>query len=628
MPEHAEIIHPRPQLTRTHWIDLGGPWGFAYDDDGCGLDQHWEECKVWANVFTRTIQVPFPPEAPASGIGDNGLHAIVWYRHTFRLPTGFEGKRWLLHFGAVDYYARVWVNGHLVSMHEGGQTPIKVDITTALHTEGEQVVVVRAEDAPKDLSQPRGKQDWQDPPRETWSRRTTGIWQPVWLEPVPSTHITQVRWTPDLDRGLLSFAIRIERSEDTPLYIRLRFNQRGMDLANDIYMVRGTELRRQVAFDQAAIVDNNQLLWTPESPNLINVTLTILKDEGDEVVDEVQSYFGLRSVAVTNGHFQLNGLPYYLRMALEHGYWPETHLASPGVEALQREVELAKAMGFNGLRIHQRVADPRFLYLCDRYGLLVWGEMANAYVFSPLAIERLTREWLEVIKRDYNHPCIVAWVPFNESWGVPNVARDPAQRNYVQALFHLTKALDPTRPTIGNDGWDNFVSDIFGVHDYSSEGDTLYERYGSPEAVERTLLEIQPGYHALLLPGFRREGEPIMLTEFGGISYQPNSGEPEFGYSRAADREAFLKQYRELLNAVLNSPAIAGFCYTQLTDVERETNGLLTADREPKLDVDAVRAITSRASAAVPGDLISQVHESHSITSFASAGLKAKYGTS
>ncbi len=586
------------------------------------LIEKWQEKE---EVFTRTIQVPYPPESIASGIGDNGFHAVVWYRRTFEVAPEDAEKRLLLHCGAIDYYAQVWVNGQLIARHEGGQTPITVDIRTALRPGTEQVVVIRAEDAPKDLTQPRGKQDWQEPPHEIWYHRTTGIWQPVWLEPVSPTYISQVRWTPDLDRGLLSFTVTLEREEDTPLNLRVRLYQDGLDLANDVYMMRGTELRRQIAFDPAAMVASDQLLWSPRHPNLIDVTLTVLS--GDKVIDEVQSYIGIRSVSVADGRFLLNGLPYYLRFVLEQGYWPDTHLAAPDANALRREVELIKEMGFNGVRVHQEVADPRFLYWCDRLGLLVWGEMANAQVFSPLAVQRLIREWMEVVTRDYNHPCIVAWVPLNESWGVPNVARDPAQQHYVQALYHMTKALDSTRPVIGNDGWDNFVSDIFGVHDYTFEGSVLTERYGSFEAVARTLHEVQPSNHALILPGYRREGEPIMLTEFGGINFHPDGDGPTFGYGSVTDSESLLEKYKELIDAIVSSPAIAGFCYTQLTDVEQETNGLLTEYREPKLNPTAVREITTQVSAAVPGDVITKMLQAHSVTSFTSAGLKSKSGS-
>ncbi len=623
MNRKSETLHPRPQLTRARWIDLGGEWGFTYDDNGCGIDDHWQERQ---DVFTRAIQVPYPPESSASGIGDNGFHAVAWYRRTFEVDAEDAGKRLILHCGAVDYSAQVWVNGHLVAMHEGGQTPFSADITPALHPTGEQVIVIRAEDEPKDLTQPRGKQDWQEPPHEIWYHRTTGIWQPVWLEPVSSTYISQIRWTPDLDSGLLSFMIVLQRVGDEPLNVRVKLNLHGVDLADDTYMMRGTELKRQIAFDPAAMVDGgDRLLWSPRKPNLIDVTLAVLA--GDEVIDEVQSYIGIRSVSVSNGRFLLNGLPYYLRLVLEQGFWPESHLAPPDADAFRREVELIKEMGFNGVRIHQKVEDPRFLYWCDRLGLLVWGEMANAYVFTPQAVGRLTREWIEVVTRDYNHPCIVAWVPFNESWGVPNVAHDKAQQHYVQALYHLTKTLDPTRPTVGNDGWDNFVSDIFGVHDYSFDGAVLRDRYGSFEAVERTLREVQPSYHSLILPGYRREGEPIMLTEFGGINFHTNGDGPGYGYSTVTDSESFLIGYKELLDAILNSPAIAGFCYTQLTDVEQETNGLLTANREPKLNPADVRAITSQVSAAVPGDVISKMLQAHSVTSFTSAALKSKTGS-
>jgi len=614
MQEKSISVHPRPQLTRTHWIDLDGPWSFTYDDADRGLNEGWQER---ADVYTRTIQVPFPPESPASGIGDTAFHPIIWYCRTFELPPEDTGKRLLLHCGAVDYHAHVWVNGRLVATHQGGQTPFTADITTALRPNAEQVLVIRAEDAPLDLTQPRGKQDWQEQPHNIWYHRTTGIWQPVWLEPVAPTHITQVRWTPDLNQGLLGFSMRLQHQEETSLRLRMQLSLHGATLADDIYTVQGTEVQRQIAFDRAGMMNRRKLLWSPEYPNLVGATLSLLAN--NEIIDEVQSYVGLRSVGTENGHFLLNGLPYYLRLVLEQGYWPQSHLAAPSVEALRREVEVVKELGFNGVRIHQKVEDPRFLYWCDRLGLLVWGEMANAYIFSPSAVERLTREWLEVLARDYSHPCIITWVPLNESWGVPNVARDPAQRHYVQTLYHLTKTLDPTRPVIGNDGWEHVVSDIYSIHDYAFDGSILRERYGSLEAVERTLREVQPGYRSVILPGYQRKNEPIMLTEFGGISYQPQAGESWHGYGTVTNRDAFLSKYRELVDAILDSPAIAGFCYTQLTDTGQETNGLLTENREPKLDPEAIRQTTSRASAAVPGDVISQMQKAQDITSFGSA---------
>lgn len=600
MQEKTEILHPRPQLTRPEWIDLSGAWGFVYDDTAIGLDEGWQQRK---DAFTRTIQVPFPPESPASGIGDTSFHPIVWYRRTFHSPSLDNGKRLLLHCGAIDYASQVWVNGQLVATHEGGNTPCSADITSALNENTEQIIVIRAEDAPLDLTQPRGKQDWQEHPHAIWYHRTTGIWQPIWLEPVSATYITQVRWTPDLDSSMLGVVVKLQRRDIHPLHLRIELSLHDTVLSDDVYLIQGAEIHRQITFDQTGTMNRDALLWSPRHPNLIDAQLTLLNE--NEVIDEVQCYAGLRNVSVEGGHFLLNGRPYYLRLALEQGYWPQTHLAAPDVASLRREVELTKQLGFNGVRIHQKVEDPRYLYWCDRLGLLVWGEMANAYVFSPAAVERLTREWLSVVERDYSHPCIVAWVPLNESWGVPNAARDPAQRSYIQALYHLTKALDTTRPVIGNDGWEHIISDIHSVHDYSFDGQVLRDRYGSIEAVQRTLREVQPGHHFVILPGYHNEGEPIMLTEFGGISYRPDANNSTwFGYGTVGDQDAFLAKYKELVDTILDSPAIAGFCYTQLTDTGQETNGLLTANREPKLDIEQVCQITSRASAAVPGDVI------------------------
>jgi len=623
--ESADTIatHPRPQLTRPRWTDLGGEWGFAYDDAGRGIDEGWPER---AAPFTRTIRVPFPPESSASGVGDTSFHPIVWYRRAFDDPRANDEERLLLHCGAVDYRAQVWVNGRLVATHEGGHTPFSADITPALRPDGAQVVVVRAEDPPEDLAQPRGKQDWQEKPHKIWYDRTTGIWQPVWLEPVAPVHIARLRWTPDLDRGLVGLAVTLSRPGDATLRVRVRLQLHAHVLADDTYVIQGGSVQRDIALDPGAMrMSGERVLWTPETPNLVDATITVLDDEG--VVDEARSYVGLRSVGVANGRFMLNGRPNYLRMALEQGYWPASHLAAPSDAALRREVELAKELGFNGLRIHQKVEDPRFLYWCDRLGLVVWGEIANAYVFSQTAVARLTREWLEALERDYNHPCIVAWVPLNESWGVPNLAGDPAQRTYVQGLYYLTKTLDPTRPAIGNDGWEHLVGDIYGIHDYTCEGTALRERYGSVEAVERTLRgEVQPQQHAVTLPGYRRVGEPIMITEFGGLSYKPDEDELWFGYATVTSQEQFLATYRELVEAILDSPAIAGFCYTQLTDTQQETNGLLTADREPKLDPAAISAITRSPTAAMPGDVIRQIQESRGVTPFVGTTMDAADG--
>jgi beta-galactosidase/beta-glucuronidase len=597
-----EIIHPRPQLARATWTDLCGTWGFAYDDEDTGLEDRWH---LACEPFLETILVPFPPESPASGLGRRDFHPVVWYRRTFSVVAGPD-ERVILHFGAVDYRARVWVNGLLVADHEGGHTPFRADVTGQLHAGAdEQVIVVRAEDRPADLEQPRGKQDWELEPHKIWYHRTTGIWQPVWLEIVGRTHVADLRWTPDLDRNVLGLQMRLNEPPRRPLTLSVELSLHGAPVASDRYLMEQSEIRRDIALGPETTMTRERVHWSPRTPNLIDAVLTLR--DGDRVVDEVRSYAGMRSAAFVDGRFLLNDRPYYLRLALAQNYWPESHLAAPHAGALRREVELAKELGFNGVRIHQKVEDPRFLYWCDRLGLLVWGEMANAYVFSPLAVERLTREWIDVVARDYSHPCIVTWVPFNESWGVLGLERDPAQQSYVRAIYHLTKALDPTRPVVGNDGWEHLVGDVWGIHDYASEGSVIRERYGRPEAVETTLETLQPHFRTLVLPQADRRGQPVMLTECGGMVLIPRTRRAWRGYSVVEDEDALVARYEELITAILGCRTIAGFCYTQLTDTEQETNGLLWADRTPKVDPETIRAITTRPSAAVPGDLLAAV---------------------
>ncbi|MBA2767794.1 MAG: glycoside hydrolase family 2 [Sporichthyaceae bacterium] len=597
--------HPRPQLTRERWTDLAGTWKFAHDDDDVGIDEGWADRP---ELLTTTIQVPFPPESPASGIGVAGFHPVVWYSRSFQAAHR-PGERLLLHFGAVDYRASVWVNGRLVVTHEGGHTPFSADITPMLVPEAEQVVTVRAEDQPTDLTQPRGKQDWREQPHSVWYERTTGIWQPVWLEPVPATRIELLRWTPDLDRAVLALRAQV-RGHDPSSRIRVRLTLRDELVAEDIYPVTGSTTTHFVALDPGRIAhDGRAYLWAPDHHNLFDATVTMLS--GDEVVDEVTSYVGLRSVDVSRGRFRLNHRAMVLRMVLAQNYWPQSHLAAPGAEALRREVELVKELGFNGVRIHQKIEDPRFLYWCDVLGLLAWTELPSALTFDTATVSRLTREWLEVLDRDASSPSVVAWVPFNESWGVPSLESDPAQQHTVRALYSLTKAIDPTRPVIANDGWEHLVSDIFGIHDYSQEADALRERYGSREAAIRTLRETQPYYRSIALGDVELGDAPLMITEFGGVTYDPDSDAFWNGYGAVDDPDQLATRYNELVTALLDSPVVAGFCYTQLTDTAQERNGLLYEDRRPKVDPEVIARTNRRASAAVPADAIAEIQIVH-----------------
>ena len=358
-------------------------------------------------------------------------------------------------------------------------------------------------------------------------------------------------------------------------------------LADDTYAVVAGEVHRRIALSDPGIDDyRNDLLWSPSSPTLAEVQLQLWGGRG-ELLDTARSYTALRSIGVQGDRFVLNGRPYILRMVLDQGYWPESGLTAPDDDALRRDVELVKLMGFNGVRKHQKIEDPRYLYWADKLGLLVWEEMPSAYRFTAESVQRLTREWIAAIERDISHPSIVAWVPFNESWGVPDLPDSPSQRHYVQALYHLTKTLDPTRPVIGNDGWESVATDIIGIHDYDDQPERIAKRYGAEEVESRLFKRERPGGRLLLLDGQAHSGQPIMLTEFGGIAFSPDPNST-WGYSRSENIEQFARKYTELLAAVRSLTALAGFCYTQFADTYQEANGLLYADRTPKFPIEEV----------------------------------------
>src|SRR5215204_2533443 len=520
----TDVLSPRPQLQRPGWISLNGPWEFAIDEGGTVCDPHLVQ-------WTSTIEVPFAPETPRSGIHNTTLFRSCWYRRIITGPARSDREsRVLLHFGAVDYKATVWANGAMVGGHEGGYTPFTCDITAALADTNRCELIVRAEDDPGDLEKPRGKQDWQLEPHSIWYPRTTGIWQTVWLEHVPATWIDEIRWTPNLERWEIGCAVWCAGWRGDALRLRVRLTVDGQLLAEDIYSMTAAEIHRRIVLSDPGIDDSrNDLLWNPGWPRLIDAELT-LEDTDGAVLDRVHSYTALRSVAVDGNRFILNGRPYGLRLVLDQGYWPTSGLTPPDDDALRRDVELAKAMGFNGVRKHQKIEDPRYLYWADKLGLMVWEEMPSAYRFTRTAIKRTVREWSEAIERDYSHPCIVAWIPFNESWGVPELTNTQAQRHAVEALYHLTKTLDATRPVIGNDGWESVATDIIGIHDYDDDPARMARRYQADEVLPRLFRRERPGGRLLVLDGQPHAEHPIVLSEFGGIAY---SAEPRcWGYSR------------------------------------------------------------------------------------------------
>jgi len=564
-------------------MSLNVEWNFAFDDSqSYGLPA---EVVDWP----LKIQVPYAPESIRSGIGDTSFHRCCWYQREVDYPPPSEG-RVLLHFGAVDYFARVWVNDLLVARHKGGFTPFSADITFALNKNGRQRITVQAEDDPEDLEKPRGKQDWKLEPHSIWYYRTSGIWQTVWIENVPETYLEHIRWSPHVERWEMGLEAFIVGPIEDGLEILVRMSRDQHLLVEDRYKVLKDEIHRRIALSDPGIEDfRNDLLWTPERPTLIHTEVLLVR--GDKVIDQVRSYSAIRSVKVHRDRFLLNGRPYHLRLVLDQGFWPETLMTAPSDEALRRDVELAKAMGFNGVRKHQKIEDPRYLYWADTLGLVVWEEMPSAYRFTTRSIKRLMREWIEAIERDYSHPCIIVWVPFNESWGVPDLSATQAHRDAVHAFFHLTKTLDPTRPVIGNDGWESSATDIIGIHDYDGDPTTLRERYGPQVKPEEMVDRRRPGGRMLTLDGYPHCGQPIILTEFGGVAYikpdQPLFHEA-WGYQRCDSIADYEQQTLSLIEVARTTGMFCGFCYTQFADTFQEANGLLFADRTPKIALEKI----------------------------------------
>jgi beta-galactosidase/beta-glucuronidase len=596
MSKHAKSLslhgYPRPQLCREAWTSLDGTWDFAID-----ATARWTAPD--AVKFDRTITVPFAPETPASGIEHTDFMKACWYRREIPTPKVGKNQRVLLHFEAVDYEATVWVNNSLAVRHEGGYTPFSADITELLTSGKTQAITVRAEDDPADMAKPRGKQDWKREPHSIWYQRTSGIWQPVWLEVVNTAHIQRLRWGANADRWEVSLHAHVARTnEDEALKLRILLKLRGRTLCDDLCTVTDGVVERVIVLPDPGIDDaRGELFWSPFNPNLIDAELELIDADG-KVCDRVTSYTAMRSVQVSRDRFVLNGRPLNLELVLDQGYWPETGLTAPDDDAYRRDVELAKQMGFNGVRKHQKIESARFLYWADKLGLMVWEEMPSCYTFSSKAIRRMTRQWMEAIERDASHPCIIAWVPFNESWGVPDLPISAMQRHAIQALYHLTKTLDASRPVIGNDGWEAAATDIIAIHDYEADPRAIARRYDAQSTeLAKILHQERPGHRVLLLEEFQYRGQPIMLTEFGGIAYSKDQVHT-WGYSRAQSKDDFADRYHALLSAVRKLPILAGFCYTQFTDTYQEANGLLYMDRTPKFPIEeiaiATRGIRSR----------------------------------
>lgn len=571
--------YPRPDFQRLEWVNLNGQWDFVFDDGNVGKLQQWEL------VFpkSRKIEVPFCYQSELSGIKEADIHPILWYNRTFMLPDTFSNKRVLLHFGAVDYHCEVYINGRMVGKHSGGYTPFHFPVEDYL-VPGENKLTVRVEDRP-DCSQPRGKQFWKPWGQGCWYEACSGIWQTVWLETVGERYLKSVRIFPDIDRREIRMEVILDDTPKSPLLLKTDIFYEG-----DVVTMHSQSLQRQhtvitIALEEKDFIDERHYWW-PHAPHLFDATFTLVA--GDRQLDHVSSYFGMRKVSIRGGHIFLNNMPYYQKLVLDQGYWEDGMLTAPSDEALRKDVELTKQLGFNGARKHQKIEDPRYYYWADKLGLLVWGELPSAYEFGPDEIAMQMDQMREFIMRDSNHPCIIAWVPLNESWGVRNIIADRNQQNYAAALYYMIKALDSTRFVSNNDGWEQVSqTDVYGIHDYRPFGEKFAEDYANIAK----MFETTPAARLLLSDGQDLEEKPIMVTEFGGIALQSGKGE-FWGYNGLEkDEDDFLRRFESLIRGLRSIPYLQGYCYTQLTDVYQEQNGLLNFDRTFKVSPDKVAQI-------------------------------------
>jgi len=587
--------YPRPQFVRPDWLCLNGEWQFEIDAGDSGLERGLLEREL-----TDRITVPFCPESPLSGVHHTDFMNAVWYRRTVTIPEAWAGRRVLLHFQAVDYDATVWVNGAEVGRHRGGFTPFTCDLSGVASPGEEAVIVVRARDDHRP-PQPRGKQSQRYANYSCLYTRTTGVWQTVWMEPVPDVALGRPRLTPDVANGLIRLEQQISSNRPG---LQLRATLRDADgpvctatCPADVDLTPCLDLR---------IPKSRRRLWAPGDPHLYDLEIELIDADGT-TVDRATSYAGLRGVTIDGQAIKINGQTVFQQLVLDQGYYPEGIMTAPSDEALRHDIELSLAAGFNGARLHQKVFEERFLYHADRLGYLVWAEFADwgCRGYGPPDDHlqpgvTYATQWLEVLRRDYSHPCIIGWCPLNET-GQPISDRITVLDDATRAMFLAAKAMDTTRPVLDASGYSHRVpeANVFDCHDYEQD----LERF---RAHHTGLADGRPFYNG---PSDQRwslpyRGQPFFVSEFGGIWWNPEArpGEDSWGYGeRPRTIEEFYDRFEGLCNALLDNPHMFGYCYTQLTDIYQEQNGIYTFDRRPKFDLERLRRIQGRPAAIERG---------------------------
>lgn len=528
--------------------------------------------------------VPYSIEAALSGIGKQEELENMWYQKVIVLDEKQLQKRCILHFDGVDYTAKVWMNGQYVGRHDGAYTRFSFDISEYVAA-GDNVLVVKVEDS-FNIEQPRGKQRWLPNNYSCWYVQTTGIWKSVWMEFVEEVHIERIKFTPVVSEYVLNFEYFLNKKQNNvSLEIQIsRDNRLQKKMKLDHINQSG-----HVGIDLVSLYEEHQVeLWRLEKPSLYDVKLVLAQD--DVVVDEVESYFGFREFKQEGRLLCLNGMPVYQKLVLYQGYWENSGLSAPDEEAMIKDLEMIKEMGYNGLRIHQKIESELFLYHADRLGLLVWCEMPSPHLFNDNMKERVTKEWIDIVRQYYNHPSIITWLIFNESWGIRGVKHNKEMQAFADGLYYLTKALDPMRPVIANDGWEHAKTDIVSIHHYEQDADKLYDMHKDLDAVmsRKSTALIQ---HSVFSKGYVYEDQPVIMSEFGGCGFKSDMEKNDWGYSAADSQEQFYDRFGSLVKAVKKLEYMCGYCYTQFSDVEQEKNGLVTMNRTYKVDPQKIRQI-------------------------------------
>lgn len=557
--------HPRPDFKRELWMNLNGVWEFAETDDA--------DASFLDRDMPDKINVPFCRESELSGLGRKGFVDYVWYRRAFSIPEAWKGKEILLHIGACDWETTVWVNGSEVGFHRGGNGQFSFDISKHLK-EGENTIVIRAFDNVRSGLQTAGKQSQREESHGIFYTRTTGIWQTVWLEAVPQTSIKTFSITPDIEQGI--FLIEAHLAGD----------DWGMTLSVEAFLdsqlVGEGQSDAQWRNTLVHVPLKEKKLWTLDAPTLYSLKITLKK--GEETIDEVETYAGLREVDIQGRAILLNGKPIFQRLVLDQGFYPDGVWTAPSDEALARDIELSKSVGFNGARLHQKVFEPRFLYHADRLGYLLWGEYPSFGVNygDPATDEPILREWQEILNRDRNHPSIIGWCPFNET---------PPEAGRVQRMaVDLTRELDPSRPVLETSGWTHTHPhpELIDAHDYNQDPVSFKEKWDRFFDFRPSLpvrYGAQPGGNLRI---------PFFVSEFGGIGWDIGGG---WGYGNTPKTmEEFYARFQGLVEAQLFNRNFFAYCYTQLTDVEQERNGIFTFDRKSKFEAEKLHAIQSQAA--------------------------------